>query len=181
MTNAGHPQTGEYNTYYQKYIDLAPEEDVVKALEAQGRDTAALLGSLTDAQAGYRYETGKWSVKQVAGHIIDAERIFAYRVLCIARGETQPLPGFDQDPFVANGGFDDRTISDLVEELVTVRRSNVIMMRALSEEAWRRMGTASDSPVSSRALAYGILGHERHHLGILRERYLGEATAARIA
>jgi Mycothiol maleylpyruvate isomerase N-terminal domain. len=185
MTNAGHPQNGEYNTYYQKYIDLASQDDtgddIVGALDAQSRETAALLGSLTDVQAGHRYEPGKWSVKQVVGHIIDAERIFAYRVLCIARGETQSLPGFDQDPFVANGGFDDRTISDLVEELVTVRRSNVIMMRALSEEAWRRVGTASDSPVSSRALAYGILGHERHHMGIIRERYLGGATAARSA
>ncbi|MDP9360170.1 MAG: DinB family protein [Acidobacteriota bacterium] len=181
MTNAGRPQTGEYNTYYQKYIDLAAEDDIVGALDAQSRETAALLGNLTDAQAGYRYEAGKWSIKQIVGHITDAERVFAYRVLSIARGETKPLPGFDQEPFVVNGGFDGRTISDLAEELATVRRANVMMLRALSDEAWRRIGTASESPVSVRAIAFIMLGHERHHLRIVRERYLAAPTSPRTA
>jgi hypothetical protein len=172
MKNAGRPQTGEYATYYGRYIDLATEDDIVAALDAQGHETAALLGGLSEAQASHRYEPGKWSVKQLVGHVIDAERIFAYRALSFARGETNPLPGFDQDPYVANAGSDDRSIADLAEEFSTVRKANVMLFRALSEEAWSRSGIASDNPISVRALAYILLGHERHHLRILRERYL---------
>lgn len=176
MTNAGKPQSGEYNPYYQKYIDLAVEDDIVGALDAQSRETAALLDGLSEDQAAHRYAPDKWSIKQIVGHITDAERIFAYRLLAIARGETKPLPGFDQEPFVANGGFDGRAMSDLAKELATVRRANVMMMRALSDEAWRRLGTASESPVSARAIAFVMLGHERHHMRIIRERYLANAT-----
>jgi len=172
MKNAGRPQAGEYGSSFQEYIDLAPEEDVVAALEAQSEETAALLGGLSEEQASQRYAPDKWSIKQIVGHVTDGERIFAYRALSIARGETTPLPGFDQDPYVANSGADDRSISDLAAELATVRRANVMMFRALSEEAWRRIGTASDHPISVRAIAFGILGHERHHVRILRERYL---------
>jgi hypothetical protein len=182
MTNVGKPQSAEYPSGYKRYIDLAAaEEDIVGALDAQAHETAALLAGLTEAQAAHRYAPDKWSVKQIVGHIIDGERIFAYRVLAIARGETQALPGFDQDPYVANGGADDRSISDLAEELATVRKGNVMMMRALSAEAWQRIGTASENPVSARALAYSMLGHERHHVRIIRERYLGDTTAARTA
>jgi hypothetical protein len=181
MTNAGRPQTGEYSSYYQRYIDLASEDDIVGALDAQSHETATLLGGLGEKEASHRYAPDKWSVKQIVGHIIDAERVFAYRVLSIARGETKALPGFDQEPFVVNGRFDDRPLADLAEELATVRRANVMMMRALSEEAWRRTGIASENPVSARAVAYVMLGHERHHLRVIRERYLGDATAARTA
>lgn len=181
MTNAGKPQSGEYNPYYQRYIDLATEDDIVGALDAQARETASLLGGLTEEQAAHRYAPDKWSVKQIVGHMIDGERVFAYRVLSIGRADPAALPGFDQDPWVENAGSDDRSISDLAEELATVRKANVMMMRALSEEAWRRIGTASDNPVSPRALAYVMLGHERHHVRILRERYLGNATTARTA
>jgi hypothetical protein len=173
MKNAGRPQTGEYGSYYQRYIDLATEDDIVAALDAQSHETAIVLGGLSEAQATHRYEPGKWSVKQLVGHVIDGERVFAYRALAFARGETNPLPGFEQDPYVANAGSDDRSIADLAEELATVRKANVMMFRALSEEAWKRSGIASDNSISVRALAYILLGHERHHLRILRERYLG--------
>jgi DinB superfamily len=172
MKNAGHPQAGEYGSYYQRYIDLASEDDIVGALDAQAQETAALLGGVSEEQAAHRYEPGKWSIKQLVGHVIDAERIFAYRALSIARGETQAIPGFDQDPYVANAASDDRSLADLTEELVTVRRANVLMLRALPSEAWQRIGTASDNPISVRAIAYILLGHERHHVSILRERYL---------
>ena len=180
MKNAGRPQAGEYGSAYERYIDNVPEDDVVGALDAQARETAVLLGGLSEEQASYRYAPDKWSIKQLVGHVIDGERIFAYRALAFARGETQALPGFDQDPYVANGGADERTISDLAEELATVRRANVMMFRSFSEEAWQRTGTASDNPISVRAIAYGILGHERHHVAILREKYLG-ATPPRTA
>jgi hypothetical protein len=175
MKNTGRPQTGEYVSDYQRYIDLAPEDDIVAALDAQARETAALLGGLSEQQAAYRYAPDKWSIKQLVGHVTDGERIFAYRALAIARGETQPLPGFEQEPYVVNSGADERSMADLAGELAAVRRANVMMFRALSDEAWRRIGTASDNPISVRALAYGILGHERHHMGILKERYLGGA------
>jgi hypothetical protein len=181
MKNAGRPQTGEYGSYYQRYIDLATEDDIVAALDAQSHETATLLGGISEQQASHRYEPDKWSIKQLVGHVIDGERIFAYRALSIARGETQALPGFDQDPYVANAASDERSISDLAKELATVRHANVMMLRALPEEAWRRVGTASDNPISVRAIAYILLGHERHHLRILRERYLGSATSPRTA
>ena len=181
MKNVGYPQAGEYGSYYQRYIDLATEDDVVAALDAQSHETATLLGGISEEQSSHRYEPGKWSIKQIVGHMADGERIFAYRALSIARGETQPLPGFDQDPYVANAGSDDRSIADLAEELATVRRANVMMFRAFSEEAWRRVGTASDNPISVRAIAFIMLGHERHHLRILRERYLGAPTSPRTA
>ena len=172
MKNAGRPQAGEYGSFFQRYIDLAPEEDVVAALEAQGQETAALLAGLSEEQASQRYAPDKWSIKQLVGHVSDGERVFAYRALAIARGETRALPGFDQDPYVANSGADERSISDLAGELAAVRRANLMMLRALPDEAWHRVGTASDNPISVRAIAYIILGHERHHANILRERYL---------
>jgi DinB superfamily len=172
MKNTGSPQTGEYASYYQRYIDHAPEEDIVAALDAQARDTATLLGGLSEQQAAHRYAPDKWSIKQLVGHVTDGERIFAYRALAIARGETQPLPGFDQEPYVVNSGADERSMSDLAGELAAVRRANVMMFRSLTDDAWCRIGTASDNPISVRALAYIVLGHERHHMGILRERYL---------
>jgi len=181
MKNAGRPQTGEYNSYYQRYIDLATEDDVVAALDAQSHETATLLGGLSEQQASHRYEPDKWTVKQLVGHIADSERIFAYRALRIARGDTTPLPGFEQEPYVANAASDDRPIAELAEEFAAVRKANVMMLRALPEEAWSRVGTASDHAISVRALVFIILGHERHHLRILRERYLGSATPPRTA
>jgi hypothetical protein len=181
MKNAGRPQAGEYNSYYGRYIDLATEDDVVAALDAQSHETAALLGGISEQQAAHRYEPGKWSVKQLVGHVIDSERIFAYRTLRIARGDTTPLPGFEQDPYVATAASDDRPISDLAEEFAAVRKANVLMLLALPEEAWSRAGVASDSPISVRALAFIILGHERHHMRILRERYLAAPTSPRTA
>ena len=121
MKNAGRPQTGEYANYYGRYIDLATEDDIVAALDAQSHETAALLGGISEQQAAHRYEPDKWSVKQLVGHVIDAERIFAYRALCFARGDTTALPGFEQDPYVANAASDDRPIADLAEEFGAVR------------------------------------------------------------
>jgi DinB superfamily len=181
MKNAGRPQTGEYSSYYQRYIDFATEDDVVAALDAQSHETATFLGGISEQQASHRYEPDKWTIKQLVGHIVDSERIFAYRALCIGRGDTTALPGFEQEPYVTQAASDDRPLADLAEELAAVRRANVMMLRAFPDAAWSRAGTASGNAISVRALAFIILGHERHHLRIVRERYLGAPTSPRTA
>lgn len=172
MSATARPEPGEYASYFEKYVSLVPEGGAVEALERQGRETLALLRSLPEERGGHRYEPGKWSVKQVIGHVIDAERVFAYRALRFARGDRTPLPGFDQDVFDAGADFDARTLADLADEYEAVRRSTLILFRHLSPEAWERRGTASDNEASVRAIAYVAAGHEAHHLRLLRERYL---------
>ena len=166
------PATSEFAAYYGKYIELVKGDDILAALEQQLPATLALLLGLTEAQANHSYEPGKWSIKEVVGHVVDAERIFAYRALRIARNDQTPLPGFEQNGYVENANLEAIALADLAEELELVRRSNLAMFRQFSPEAWRRLGTASDNPVSARALAYIIAGHELHHIGLLRTRYL---------
>ncbi len=148
-----------------------PEGDIVDLLEGQFEDTYRLLTGLSDAQAMHRYADGKWSVKEVIGHLCDSERVFAYRALRIGRGDTTPLPGFDQDPYVPAGQFDARTMQSIADEFRTVRAATLSLLRALPVDAVARSGTASEVKVSVRALAYIIAGHERHHVALLRERY----------
>ncbi|HEX3558805.1 MAG TPA: DinB family protein [Pyrinomonadaceae bacterium] len=171
-TAPARPEANEYASYYEKYISLVPDAGVVETLERQNEETLALLGTVGEERAGFRYEPGKWSIKEVVGHLIDAERIFAYRALAFARGERQALPGMDQDEYMAGADFDARTLVSLAEEFAHVRRSNVLMLRGLSADAWSRRGVASDNEVTVRALAYIIAGHEAHHVQILRARYL---------
>ena len=166
------PETNEYAAYYEKYVSLVPDADITGTLARQNEETLALLRTVTEERAGFRYEPGKWSIKQVVGHLMDAERIFAYRALAIARGERQALPGMEQDEYMAHADFDARTLADLTEEFAHVRRSNVLMLRGLDAEAWQRRGVASDNEVTVRAIAYIIAGHEAHHVQILRARYL---------
>lgn len=165
------PTSAEYGAPYAHYVSLCPEEDILEAMEQQSSETQKLLAALDETRAAYRYEPEKWSVKEVLGHMVDSERVFGYRALAIARGESQPLPGYDENDYVRNAGFDNWRLGDLAEEYALVRRSNIVFFKNLAEEAWDRRGTASDHPATVRALAYIIVGHERHHLGVLRERY----------
>ncbi len=166
------PEANEYAPYYEKYVSLVPDADLVETLERQGAETLALLRGLSEEKGAHRYEPGKWSVKQLVGHVNDGERIFAYRALAFARGDTQPLPGMEQDEWMAAVDFDARTLSSLIDEFESVRASTIHLFRHLSNEAWARRGTASGNEVTVRALAYVIAGHEAHHVRILRERYL---------
>ena len=168
---AARPGASEYAPYYEKYVSMI-EGDVLETLERQGAETAALLGGVSEDAAASRYEPGKWSVKELVGHMIDGERIFAYRALRFARGDRTPLEGFDQDPYVAAANSDARTLRSLAEEFGHVRAATLALLRSLDPEAWARRGTASDAEVSVRALAYIIAGHEAHHVRVLRERYL---------
>jgi hypothetical protein len=129
------------------------------------------LAAIPEARSHYRYAPGKWSIKEVIGHLSDVERIMAYRALRIARGDATPLPGFDEDAYVPYARSDDRTVGELIEEWVAARQASIALLRNLPADAWTRRGTASNKPVSVRALAFIIAGHEQHHLETLRVRY----------
>lgn len=166
------PAMDEYAPYYGKYVSLVPDGDILALLAEQSDATLALLGALSEDQGNSRYAPDKWSIKEVIGHIIDAERIFAYRALRIARGDQTPLPGFEQDGYITNARFDTRSLADLAAEYEVVRKSNLFLFRNLNDEAWQRRGVASDAEISVLALAHILAGHELHHMGILRSRYL---------
>ena len=172
MTAIAAPDASEYAPYFGRYISLVSGPDVVAALEDQPRETVGLLSMLSEEQGNFRYEAGKWSIKEMLGHVIDTERIFAYRGLRIARGDQTPLATFEQDDYVRAANFDGCRLADLIDEFVCVRRSSVLLFRQLRPEAWTRRGTASNNPVSVRAVAYIIAGHELHHRRVLQEKYL---------
>lgn len=166
------PATTEYNAYYQPYVSEVPEGNLLDHLAEQQATTTRFLASIPEAKAGYRYAPGKWSVKEVIGHISDAERVFSYRALRVARADATPLPGFDENAWVPAAGFDRRTLADIAAEFHAVRSASLALFRSLDAEAWARIGTASNHPISARALGWIVAGHERHHLRVLQERYL---------
>jgi hypothetical protein len=172
----GRPDETEYDPYYGKYVSLVPAGDVVAVLGSQIEETLALLRSVPEERARFRYAPGKWSVKELVGHLIDTERIFSYRALRFARDDRTPLPGYEQDDYVRGGSFDAVPLDELAAEFASVRRATVFLFKHLDEGAWARRGLASDSEVSVRALAYIIAGHELHHRRVLRDRYLNPAT-----
>lgn len=172
------PREGDYALYYEKYVALVPGGDFLEILREQQRELLRLLSPLTEQQAEYRYGPGKWSIKEVIGHISDAERIFAYRLLRIARGDQTPLSSFEQEGYIQTGNFSARKLSDLLQEFSTVREATISLIRSLDDAAWLRRGTASQKEVSVLALAFIIAGHERHHRLILEERYLPKAASA---
>jgi hypothetical protein len=174
--NINRPDETEYQQYYGKYVSLVRGDDILKTLSEQISETLALLRSVPEAQAGFRYAEGKWSMKELVGHMIDSERIFSYRALRFARNDRTPLPGYEQDDYIRNAAFDACSLDDLTAEFESIRRATLFLFKQLDGEAWMRRGVASESEVSVRALAYIIAGHELHHMWILRERYL--ATAA---
>jgi hypothetical protein len=165
------PAKNEYDSYYHRYISLVPDEDVLIALDQQLAETLILLRSLSEQHGSFRYEPQKWSVKEVLGHMIDTERIMAYRALRIARNDGTPIEGFEQDHYVKNGGFESRSVSNLAREFEQVRRTTISLFRNLEPDAWERRGIANNVEVSVRALAYIIAGHELHHKNGLKEKY----------
>jgi hypothetical protein len=175
--NISRPDATEYAPYYDKYVSLVANSDILTSLSQQLDETLALLGKIPESQAGSSYAPGKWSIKELVGHLIDTERIFSYRALRFARNDKTPLNGFEQDDYIRGASFDDYTLSDLASEFEHVRRATLSLFKHLNSEAWNRTGTASESLVSVRALAYIIAGHELHHMEILRSRYLQPETS----
>jgi hypothetical protein len=166
------PQPTEYAAHYEKYISLVPGTDILGVLEAQGMLMTQLLGARSEREGNFRYAPDKWTVKEVVGHIVDTERIFAYRALRISRNDKTPIEGFEQDDYVKNGGFNDRTLVDLAGEFSQVRGATLALFLGLGGDAWQRRGTANKNEVTVRALAFIIAGHELHHRRILEEKYL---------
>lgn len=166
------PEPTEYHPEFGTYISLVPETDVIGAMTSQLEETRALLGGFDAERAAYRYAEGKWSVREIAGHLSDGERVFGYRSFAIARGETASLPGFEENSYIAVSGYDRWAMPDLIEHFSALRTSNILMFRALDEAAWSRVGIANENPVTPRAIAFAMVGHVRHHLSVLRERYL---------
>ncbi|MCP3920793.1 MAG: DinB family protein [bacterium] len=166
------PEPNEFDPYYSLYIDRVPDGDVVEILSRQGAETVGLLEGVDEERALHRYAPDKWSLKEVVGHVVDAERIFGFRAMAFARGDGQPYPGMDQDDYARNAAFDGRSLASLVEEFRGLRASHVALFGSFGEEVSLRKGVASGCPFSVRSLVYVIGGHEAHHVGVLRERYL---------
>jgi len=166
------PEPSEYAEFYEKYIALVPQGDLFATLEKQLNQYKSLLGKLTEPQSEFRYEPAKWSIKEVVGHVTDTERIFAYRLLRIARGDQTPLSGFEQDDYVKEGNFSARKLADLLEEFSLVRHATLALLRSLPSKAWTRRGNANQKEITVRALGFIIAGHDCHHRVILEQRYL---------
>ena len=166
------PAEEEYEPAFGRYISrVADLEDAVVALAVQRDQFARSVASMTDKEAGYRYAPAKWSVRELIGHVCDAERIFTYRLLRIARADTTPLPGFEENDYVVNAESDVRALRDLIDEWQAVRSATIALVRGLPEQAWSRRGTSNGQPISARALLYIVLGHVDHHLDVLHRRY----------
>ncbi|HET7040888.1 MAG TPA: DinB family protein [Gemmatimonadales bacterium] len=165
------PAADEFNPFYAGYVAKVPDGDVVKFLETQLREVRSLLSTIPEGRGGHAYAPGKWTIKEVIGHMCDAERIFAYRALRIARKDATPLAGFEQNDYVPAGQFGKRTMASLVDEVVQVRDATLSLVRTFDAEAGARRGTASGKEVSVRALVYIIAGHMAHHVTVLREQY----------
>ncbi|OOZ84628.1 DinB family protein [Bacillus cereus] len=165
------PKVSEYNSYYATYIDLVSDGNIIHILEQQIKETNLLLKEISDSEGLFRYAPTKWSIKEVIGHIADTERVMAYRLLSIARGETAELPGYNDDMYVLKAAFDKQSMQDLLDNLIVVRQSTVHLLKSLHKDTWLQRGNANKSEVTVRALAYIIAGHELHHLQIIKERY----------
>lgn len=166
------PAADEFNPYYDSYISKVPQGNVIDILRSQLHETARLLETLSETQAAFRYAPGKWSTREVLGHVTDAERVFSYRMLCIARGDTTSLPGFDENTYAKVSNVETRTMQSVVLEFAHVRSATISLVESLDEAAIGRRGNANGSPVTPRALAFIMAGHERHHVGVIREKYL---------
>lgn len=166
------PEISEFDPYYNTYISLIEGDDVLPVLNSQSDKLRSVFSGVGEDRGVYAYGEGKWTVKELLSHIIDGERIFAYRVLRISRGDETPIEGFEQDGYIENSNANGRSFSDLLDEFDLLRRSNMLMFRSMSSAGGSRLGTANEKPVSVRALAYIMAGHVEHHIRILQDRYL---------
>ncbi|MDN5213838.1 DinB family protein [Fulvivirgaceae bacterium BMA12] len=166
------PSDAEYPDFYSRYIALVPDGDVFKFLKKQKRMFTALIDSIPEDKLMYSYAEGKWTIKQVVGHVIDTERVMAYRALVFSRGERQAIPGFDENDYVEKASFNKKDIQDLIQEFVKLRESNMALIQNFSSDMMERKGNANDFLFSVRAIIYIIAGHVEHHINVIKNKYL---------
>jgi hypothetical protein len=166
------PDRSEYAEYYHTYVAKIPDGDIVDILESQRGEFVSRLRGIPEERGDYRYAEEKWSVKEVLGHVVDAERLFGSRALAFARGDKTPLPGFEQDDYVARGNFSERSLADLAAEFESLRTSLIFLFRSFNDDIWMRRGTASGFEFTTRAIPWIMAGHVAHHAAVLEERYL---------
>lgn len=166
------PRPDEYAEFFSGYIKLIPHDNIIKLLEDGRDELQSLLKSIPEDKGNYSYEEGKWSIKELLGHMADVERVHAYRALCFSRGETKSLPGFEQDDYVKAADFNKRSLGGLAEELLLIRNANLSLFKSFDEETLMRRGKSNNNDFTVRAMMFIIAGHELHHMKILKERYL---------
>jgi hypothetical protein len=172
MASSTRPDPSEHSTYAERYISLVPDGAIGETLARQFEEYLPLYRGISEEKGAYRYAPGKWSLKQVLGHVIDTERIFGYRGLAASRGDRTPIPGFEQDDYVAAADFDARGVSDLIDELVMVRAATVLLFKNMSDEMLVRRAIANNNEISARAAGFMIAGHERYHIAHMKQHYL---------
>jgi hypothetical protein len=165
------PRPDEYDKAFERYVSRVPETEILPALEIQPTELSAALGAVSPERESFRYAPGKWSIRDVVGHIVDAERVMGYRALAISRGEKAALPAFEEGDYAATAGYAQRPLASILDEFACLRKSHVLMLRHLDDEAWGRVGTANALPITPRALAYVLVGHVRHHAAVLKDKY----------
>lgn len=165
------PQVNEYAIFYKKYIDTV-SDNVIAELQHQASSFTSFLKEISSGKASYSYADGKWTVKELVGHVIDTERIMAYRMLTIARNDKTALPGFEENDYVKNAHFSERTLVSLADEFAVLRSANMYLIKSFNEEEINRKGIANNSPISVLSLIYILAGHLNHHRAIIQERYL---------
>ncbi|MFA6597274.1 MAG: DinB family protein [Ignavibacteriaceae bacterium] len=168
------PEATEYAPYYQRYIDLINADDIFSFFKLQAEEIVSLFKNISEEEAAFRYAEGKWMMKEVLSHIVDSERIFGYRVLAISRGEKNPLPGFSADDYVANGKYQNRNLQSLLNEYAHLSSANLELFKTLDDEMLSQKGIASGKEITARAIIFVTIGHEKHHLDIIKTRYLKE-------
>jgi hypothetical protein len=168
----GVPERSEAAEYYFKYIDRIKNSDIISVLEGQAAETVTFLRGISEAKSLHRYAPEKWSIRQLWGHVSDAERVFVSRALWFARGFDSPLPSFEQEIAVQAAQSDSVPWAEHVHEFLQIRLATIAFFRNLPAEAWKRTGSASGFQFTVRAMAYIVAGHTSHHAAILRERYL---------
>jgi uncharacterized damage-inducible protein DinB len=166
------PEKNEYDPYYETYISLVGNGDIVDTLERQAAEMEEIFSAIPEEKGPYAYAAGKWTIKELLGHMIDGERIFMYRVFRISRADKTPIEGFEQDGYIENAHANSRAFADLLAEFAALRRANVIAYRNFTDHDWLRTGTANELEITPRAMAYIMAGHIMHHLNILRTHYL---------
>lgn len=172
------PRDDEFAPFYRPYVERVPDGDLLETLESELHRTIELLDPLDDEAGAHRYAEGKWSLKEVLGHVVDGERAFALRALAFARSDPEPFPSFDEQLYVRTGRFDARDLDSLLEEFRLVRLSTLALLRSFPPDVWDRRGTASGCEFTTRAQAWILAGHQAHHADVMEERYLGEARRA---